>query len=94
VLAKAHGRYFFRSGEVRRSEVGGIYAAGVRVRKFKGVSYLVFRLRVHGDFSLATLTRRSTGVFVGDNVAELTADWRRNGDGWQLNAKDYTPAAP
>jgi hypothetical protein len=67
----------------------GLYSAGVRLRKFRGVDYLVFRLRAYADFSAATEARMTTGIVVGNDIGSLTADWVATRDGWRLNQRDY-----
>lgn len=46
-------------------------------------------LRAFGNFSTATLARMTTQVYLGDDVAFLTADWKFRGGRWTLYQKDY-----
>jgi hypothetical protein len=89
---RANGRYVFRDAGARRGEVptaGGLYSAGIRLRKFRGIDYLVFRLRAYADFSAATESRMTTGIVVGNDVGSLTADWVATRTGWRLSQRDY-----
>jgi hypothetical protein len=61
----------------------------LRVRKFEGIPYLVFRLRVYADLSAATDPVMTTGIVVGNDVASLTAQWSATASGWRLDARDY-----
>ncbi len=91
-LQRANGRYVFRDPGVRRGEAplaAGLYTAGVRVRKIRGIEYLVFRLRAYTDFSAATESRMTTVIVVGNDVGSLTADWAQTRDGWRLSQRDY-----
>jgi hypothetical protein len=92
LLRRTNGRYIFRDAGARRGEnvtANGVYTAGVRVRKFRGVDYLVFRLRAYADFSAATQSRMATGIVVGNDIGSLTADWTATRDGWRLSQRDY-----
>jgi hypothetical protein len=80
-------RYLFRDRAA--SATGGFANIGVRKRKIRGTSYLVFRVRTYGDLSAATLARMTTQVTIGNEVGSLTADWTQTPSGWRLALRDF-----
>jgi hypothetical protein len=83
-------RYVYRNTD-RESllESGGIERMFVRRRRDAGETGYGLRLRAFGDFSRATLPRMTTQVYLGDDVAYLTANWKFVQGRWRLTMKDY-----
>lgn len=69
----------------------GLRRVGLRYRlSDDGLStFVVFRARAFADFSAAVLPRMSTMVYLGDDVAGLSADWRGKSGNWRLFQTDY-----
>ena len=80
-------RYLFRDRAA--SATGGFANVGVRKRKIRGTSYLVFRVRTYGDLSGATLALMTTQVTIGNEVGSLTAEWTPTPSGWRLALRDF-----
>jgi len=83
-------RYVYRSPH-RDSliDTGGIDRMYVRRRKDEGQVGYGVRVRAFGDFSRATLARMTTQVYLGDDVAYLTANWKLRNGRWTLYQKDF-----
>jgi uncharacterized repeat protein (TIGR01451 family) len=67
----------------------GIYRLGIhqRLEKSGDISY-VMTILAYGDMSAATLATMTTHIYIGDDVAFLTAEWSGQLGGWRLSRKD------
>jgi hypothetical protein len=71
-----------RAGTGARDGIG-VFSTNFSNNKDGTVAYRL-RIRAYGDFSLATEARMTLQFYEVDEVAALTADWKRTGNGWYL----------
>jgi uncharacterized repeat protein (TIGR01451 family) len=73
----------------------GIYRVGVhhRIEKSGEMGY-VFTIQAYGDMSNAVLPRMTSQVYIGDDIAYLTATWLGKTGSWKLNKKTAYATTP
>ncbi len=79
-------KYAKRTGQGIR---GGIFKLRIRRRLDNGFLGYGFTLKAYGDLSRAVLPRMTTQVYIGDDVAFLTASWQGEPGRWKLHQSDY-----
>ncbi len=68
---------------------GGIFKLRVKQRFDGGFLGYGFTIKAYGDLSRAVLPRMTTQVYIGDDVAFLTATWRGDSRKWKLKQSDF-----
>lgn len=88
---RSYGWWWYSNPDAKPGDLrDGLRRVGIRYRVADdGTTFLVFRARAFGDFSAATIPRMSTMVYIGNDVAGLTADWRGKPGNWRLFQTDY-----
>lgn len=66
----------------------GIFKLSLKRRLDSGYLNYAFRVKAYGDLRRANLPRMTTQIYVGDDVAYLTAVWSGEPGRWKLQVKD------
>jgi hypothetical protein len=86
-------RYKFKDKTARTLGEGslrdGIFRVGMRFRNVDGDPSFTVKLKIYGDFSLATEPRMTTQWYGVDDVGYLTADWTQTSRGWKLTLANF-----
>ena len=74
----------------------GFYRVGIHQRRdsMGNPSLYVFSVRLFGDLSAATTARMTTHVYLGNDVASLTATWAGKPGRWRLSQAAADAAVP
>ncbi len=73
---------------------GGLSWVRFRVRRIRGVEYIVFTLRAYANLSAANHFLITTKLSAGPEVGFLTAEWQATPRGWLLHQKDFAGFLP
>jgi hypothetical protein len=86
VNARGGDRYFryLAERETPLLQNEGFLVVRVRRRRDAGEHGYGFRFQAVGDFTRATLSEMTTQVYFGDDVAYLTANWKKRPGRWVL----------
>jgi len=68
---------------------GGVSTLYLRTRRFNGELAYAVRIRLFANNSGATVPRMTTQLYLGDDVAFVTADWTLRNGRWVLHDRDY-----
>jgi hypothetical protein len=92
-IGNTSSRYRFKDKGARalggRPLRDGIFQFTMRRKLVNGYVNYAFKIKVFGNMQRATLRRMTTQVYLGDDVAYLTADWSGPPGRWTLRRKDF-----
>jgi hypothetical protein len=78
-----------RSDEALSPNASGVVSLSIRQRMDGGKLGYGIRLKTFGDFSRATMARMTTQIYLGNDVAYLTADWTKRPGRWMLFQRSF-----
>ncbi|MBI5506064.1 MAG: hypothetical protein HY899_14810 [Deltaproteobacteria bacterium] len=86
-IGTSGGRWIFKDSTAKLGPGlrQGLSRVTVRSKLMDGYLNYSFRIVAYGDLSRATLSQMTTQVYIGDDVAYLTADWSGEPGKWKLS---------